>query len=53
MFNVIILRRNCAKVIIYNIKVKSISRNIKKKEIKTIKQLCKTIYQTLKIKKII
>jgi len=47
-----ILRCKYAKVIIYNSKVKSIFKNIKKKKTKTIKKLCKIIYQKLKINKI-
>jgi len=39
--------------VIYNIRVKSISKNIKKKKPKIIKRLYKTIYQNKKIKKIV
>jgi len=52
MFIAIILRRKCAKIIIYNLRVKSIFKNIKKKRTKTIERLCKIIYKKLKINKI-
>jgi hypothetical protein len=48
-----IIYQECAKVIMYNIKVKNMSKNIKKKRTKIIIKLCKTIHQDLKIKKII
>ena len=46
------LRYKRTKIIIYKIKIKSISKNIKKKRAKTIKKLYKTIYYNIKIKKI-
>jgi len=36
----------------YNIKIKNMLKNIKKKRAKTIKRLCKIMYQELKINKI-
>ena len=47
-----ILRCKRAKVIIHNIKIKNIFKNIKKKKVETIKRLCKIMYQELKINKI-
>ncbi len=44
IFIATILYRKCAKIIMYNIKVKSMLKNIKKKKAKTIKKLCKIIY---------
>ena len=46
------MRRKCAKIIMYNIKVKNIFKNIKKKRAKTIKRLCKIMHYELKINKI-
>jgi len=47
------LRCKRTKIVIYKIRIKNILKNIKKKEVKTIKRLYKTIYYNIKIKKII
>jgi hypothetical protein len=39
-----IIRRKRAKVIMHNIRIKSMSKNIKKKKAKIIKKLCKTMH---------
>jgi hypothetical protein len=53
MLTTTIIYQKRARVIIHNIRIKSISKNIKKKKAKIIKKLCKIIYQDLKIKEII
>jgi len=39
-----IIRRDCAKIIIHNIRIKSMSKNIKKKRVKIKIKLCKIMH---------
>jgi len=44
MLTTTVIYRKRAKVIMHNIKIKSMSKNIKKKRAKIIKKLCRIIY---------
>jgi hypothetical protein len=53
MLTTTIIYQKRAKIIMHNIKVKNMSKNIKKKKAKIIIKLCKIMHQNLKIKEII
>lgn len=52
VFSTAILRRERAEVVVYGIRVRSMSKDIKKKGAKTMERSCKTMYQDVRIEKI-
>lgn len=49
MFTMTVLRHKCAKVLIHDVKIKIMLKNIKKKEMRIMKKTCSVMHLELKI----